>query len=309
MWDSRSYTKLFSQAVRKGDYYQLNALRVSVFSDTVEHIKRERYLDQRGKTVPLPLDRRLAKESELYTKKLEETSSLGLETHITVVNADCLAIAQEEQNNPLVLNMANPHTPGGGVEVGSGAQEEHLFRSSNYLLSLYSFHEGLAKKYSVPKSKESYPLHKAYGAVYSPEVTVFRGREEDGYPLLDRPYKASFIAIAAIHSPPLPKNKEGLYDMKEEDRLLTKEKIRTLFKVAKKHNHQTLILSALGCGAFCNPPDQIARLFREVMQESPYKSAFAKIIFAIKDDHNTHKWYNPEGNYAPFAREFKDGKL
>lgn len=309
MWDSRSYIRRFSQAVQRGEYHQLNSLRVSVFADTVEHIKREQYLNQRGKTVALPLDWRLTKESVLYTKRVEDTPSPALKTLITVVNADCLAVAEEEQDNPLVLNMANLHTPGGGVEGGAGAQEEHLFRSSNYLLSLYSFDDKLSKAYGIPRAKQSYPLHETYGAIYSPKVTVFRGREKEGYPLLDQPYKASFIALPALYGPSLAKNKKGLYEMGEADQLLTKEKIRTLFKVAKKHNHHSLILSAMGCGAFCNPPHQVATLFREVLQEIPYKSAFTKITFAITDDHNTYKWYNPEGNYAPFAREFKSGKL
>lgn len=245
----------------------------------------------------------------LYTKKLDDSPTEPCNTVITVVNDDCLAVAQVEQNNPLVLNMANAITPGGGVEGGAGAQEEHLFRSSNYLLSLYSFHDRLSKQYGIPRAKQSYPLHEAYGAVYSPKVTVFRGREEDGYPLLNQPYKASFVAVPAIYNPLLLKNSKGLYEMEEADQTLTKEKIRTIFKIATKHDHQTLILSAMGCGAFCNPPNQVARLFREVLEESAYRTAFSKIIFAIKDDHNTHKWYNPEGNYAPFAREFKDGNL
>jgi len=309
MWDSRSYTRHFSQAVQSGEYHHLKTLRVSVFTDTIDHIQSEQYLSQRGKTVLLPRDHRLAKESVLYTKKLDDSPAEPCETVITVVNADCLSIAQEEQGNPLVLNMANANTPGGGVEGGAGAQEEHLFRSSNYLLSLYSFHDRLSKQYGIPRSKQSYPLHEAYGAVYSPKVTVFRGREEDGYPLLDHPYKASFVAVPAINNPLLTKNGKGMYEMGEEDQLLTKEKIRTIFKVAKKHSHQTLILSAMGCGAFCNPPGQVARLFREVLEEKAYRTAFAKIIFAIKDDHNAHKWYNPEGNYTPFAREFNGGKL
>ncbi|MBI9093505.1 MAG: TIGR02452 family protein [Sphaerochaeta sp.] len=309
MWDSKSYTRRFSQSVQSGEYHQLRTLRVSVFLDTLDHIHSEQYLSQRGKTVLLPRDQRLTKESVLYTKKLEAGPTTPYETEVTVRNADCLAVAQEEKNNPLVLNMANANTPGGGVEGGSGAQEEHLFRSSNYLLSLYSFHDRLSKQYGILRATQSYPLREAYGAVYSPKATVFRGREEDGYPLLDQPYKVSFIAVPAIYNPPLTQNPEGLYEMGEEDQALTKEKIRTIFKVAIQHNHQTLILSAMGCGAFCNPPNQIARLFREVLLEKPYRTAFSKIIFAIKDDHNTHKWYNPEGNYAPFAREFKDGLL
>lgn len=309
MWDSRSYTRRFSQSVSSGEYHQLKTLRVSVFLDTLEHIQSEQYLSHRGKTVLLPWDQKLTRESVLYTKKLDDSPTEPCTTVITVVNDDCLAVAQVEQNNPLVLNMANAITPGGGVEGGAGAQEEHLFRSSNYLLSLYSFHDRLSKQYGIPRAKQSYPLHEAYGAVYSPKVTVFRGREEDGYPLLNQPYKASFVAVPAIYNPLLLKNSKGLYEMEEADQTLTKEKIRTIFKIATKHDHQTLILSAMGCGAFCNPPNQVARLFREVLEESAYRTAFSKIIFAIKDDHNTHKWYNPEGNYAPFAREFKDGNL
>lgn len=184
MWDSRLYTRRFLQAVHSGEYHQLRTLRVSVFTDTLEHIQREQYLSHRGKTVLLPRELKLTKESVLYAKRLEDSPSPPCETIVTVVNADCLAVAQEEQDNPLLLNMANESTPGGGVEGGAGAQEEHLFRSSNYLLSLYSFHDRLAKQYNIPRSKQSYPLHEEYGAVYSPKVTVFRGREEDGYPLL-----------------------------------------------------------------------------------------------------------------------------
>jgi uncharacterized protein (TIGR02452 family) len=167
MWDSKSYTRRFSQAVQSGEYHQLRTLRGSVFLDTLDHIQSEQYLSQRGKTVLLPRDQRLTKESILYTKKLEDSPTSPSETVFTVRNADCLAVAQEEKDNPLVLNMANPNTPGGGVEGGAGAQEEHLVRSSNYLLSLYSFHDRLAKQYGINRAKQSYPLHEAYGAVYS----------------------------------------------------------------------------------------------------------------------------------------------
>jgi hypothetical protein len=46
----------------------------------------------------------------------------------------------------------------------------------------------------------------------------------------------------------------------------------------------------------------MAKLFKEVMSERPYKHAFKKIVFAVLDDQNTHREHNPEGNFIPFKR-------
>jgi hypothetical protein len=54
-----------------------------------------------------------------------------------------------------------------------------------------------------------------------------------------------------------------------------------------------------------NPPKQIARLFKEVLQdEENFKDRFKMIVFAIIDDHNAHKAHNPDGNIAPFGQVF-----
>ena len=66
-------------------------------------------------------------------------------------------------------------------------------------------------------------------------------------------------------------------------------------------------MGAFGCGAYGNPPEIMARLFHEVLKEERYKNAFHNIVFAILDDHNTRKEHNPEGNFAPFAKEFENG--
>ena len=308
MWDNKTFKRRFLQAKEAGNQEMLNTLRISVFTDTVATVGAEQYINSHGQTVLLPRDKQLIEKSILYFKELPPPPSPSFKTIVEVIKDDCLAVAKQVEN-PLVLNMANAHHPGGGVETGSGAQEEHLFRSSNYFLSLYQYSGSLSKAYKIPKAKQSYPLNPTFGAVYSPLVTVFRGTEEEGYPLLDIPFKASFVAVPAINGPELFKNAEGTYLMSKEDEELTKQKIRTMLKIAKLHAHDTLVLSAFGCGAFCNPPSQIARLFHQVLRETPYKTAFMRIIFAIKDDHNACKWYNPEGNHLPFAQEFKDGKL
>jgi uncharacterized protein (TIGR02452 family) len=308
MWDATTFKKRFRLASEENNRDALDSLRKSVFDDTVSCVLSEHYISEHGKTIALPFDKNLVQGSCIYNKELPPLPPLSYKTKVSVANEDCLAIARTYGEKVLVLNMANAYQPGGGVENGSGAQEENLFRSSNYFLSLYQFQEEYAKKYNLKKSKKTYPLDSRFGAVYSPGATVFRGREEDGYPLLNSPFKVSFLAIAAIDQPRLiEKDKKWLLD--EAGITLTKEKLRTLFSVAKANGHTVLVLSALGCGAFCNPPGHMAALFHEVLQEKPFAQAFTEIVFAIKNDHNTHKWYNPQGNFKPFAEEFKAGVI
>ncbi len=59
-----------------------------------------------------------------------------------------------------------------------------------------------------------------------------------------------------------------------------------------------IVLSAFGCGAFRNPPDHIARLFKSVCDE--FTGCFRVIAFAILEDHNSAR--NAEGNVLPFER-------
>lgn len=62
---------------------------------------------------------------------------------------------------------------------------------------------------------------------------------------------------------------------------LCKAKIRTALFAAKHHGHQRLVLGALGCGAFQNPPRQVARAFHAVLTSEEFFSAFDLVMFAI----------------------------
>lgn len=84
-----------------------------------------------------------------------------------------------------------------------------------------------------------------------------------------------------------------------------KNKIRTIFRIAYENNQKALVVGALGCGAFRNPPKHTAELFREVMAEPEFSGAFKHICFAIKEDHN----FRGAGNYAPFAEVFQNFNL
>lgn len=162
---------------------------------------------------------------------------------------------------PVVLNMCDHARPGGNVVAGTRTQEEDLFRRSNYNCTL---------------NTSFYPL-KDVDTVYSPIVTVFK---DINYNRIS-PFNLSFIAAPSVNNPGNTLNKN--------DFLLMQRKIKMLFEVALKHNHDSIVLSAWGCGAFRCPPNEIANLFKNAIDV--YKNYFKYIIFAIK---------NKDENFAIF---------
>jgi len=232
------------------------------------------------------------------------TEATAQKAEIMVIEGDCLEAALWLKKNhgarkPLVLNMASESTPGGGYRNGAGAQEENLHRRTNLF-------QCLEDPQLIAKSRQwSYPIPE-FGAIYSPDVAVFRGPEEKGYPFLRVPKWLSFVAVAGYRHPPTevdPKSEERVLDRKYAKK--TKQKLQKIFEIGRERKHDVLVLSALGCGAFGNPPNHIARLFKEVINENHYDQYFRIIAFAIFDDHNSKKSHNPSGNVIPFVDAFK----
>ena len=115
-------------------------------------------------------------------------------TRVVVVKLDCLEVAHQlavkDGLNPVVLNMANATKPGGGYLRGDGAQEENLFRRSNYYLALDEKLNNVNKNYPIGGvfaglSRDPNPYER--DAVYTKGITVFRGTEKEGYPYLQEP--------------------------------------------------------------------------------------------------------------------------
>ncbi len=280
-------------------------LRATIFQQTVQIAKNGNY-DVHGITVKLPPND-LINHTAFYTNTVPLTISNQNRTKVAVIQGDCLEAAQlliKSGLNPVVLNMANLYNPGGGVLNGSGAQEENLFRRSNLFQSLYQYAH-YSDQYNIPRNpNHSYPMHPRTGAIYSPNVTVFSASEQAGYALLQLPYLVDIISVAALDSPQLVKvNNE--YRLNTHDAETTKEKIRSIYRVSAIHGNDSMVLSALGCGAFSNPPQHIAELFRDVLKEKEFNSAFKLVVLAIIDDHNTHRSHNPQGNYLPFVEVFE----
>lgn len=240
-------------------------------------------------------------ESKLYKNEvhLDLQQVTTTETKLSVVNNDCLIVGKQmldEGLNPAVLNMASAYRPGGGVLNGARAQEECIFRRSNLFMSLYLYDRQMYdlviepnkdEMYDLSFIQQGYPMDENFGGIYSEDVTVFKDGE---YEWLYDPYQTAFISVAAMNiNRALRQGEQILVDGRLSDRAvaITKNKIRTIYRIGILHGHDSLVLGAWGCGAFGNPPEQIAQLFIDVLNEDEFRGRYKDIRFAIIEDHNS----------------------
>ncbi|KAK0224057.1 hypothetical protein IW262DRAFT_871322 [Armillaria fumosa] len=152
-----------------------------------------------------------------------------------------------------ILSMASELRPGGGFLSGANSQEESLcMRTTLYASLSESF-------YRLPE----------LSCVYTPDVCVFRRHNEYGMDTT-RPGEWWFVDVisaAAVRGPEIDDNTGGYaYDA---DRDLMREKIKVVLRAAVARNCRRLVLGAFGCGAFGNPPREVAQLFHRVLQGRP----------------------------------------
>ena len=284
---------------------QRHLLRMTVMLNTIGIVKRGQY-SINGRDIRLRTDQLKTIVFNHQSKLEEATSRAEIDfpypsTKVEVLNEDCLIVYQRllaRGFHPLLLNMANAKTTGGGYRKGDGAQEENLFRRSNYYRSLdlelddgQPTHRSLWTSTSVPFREKIYPIAD-FGAIYTSGLTVFRQTEEKGYALMDEPMSnVCALAIAAYRKPRLTDS--NLLQPKYS--IGTRKKVETIFAIGQHQQHDCLVLSAFGCGAFHNPPAHLAQIFKSVIEQ--YAGFFQKIVFAIIDDHNA-----AHGNYRPFSR-------
>ena len=284
-----------------------HAQRIEIFNSTLALLRQGWYIAQDGRKVNLPAAGEVMDAAVMYR---EEVSLLidpmvPIKTEVRVEDKDCVLAAKDliaAGYHPAMLNLADLYTPGGLVEYGSGAQEENLCRRSNLILSLYQFSAPRVRQYpdlGLVCHKDQYPMDERFGGIYSGIVTFFRGPESEGS-MLEEPVNIPVISVAALSGPRI--GRDGMMLKEEAD--ITLDKMRTIFRIGLMQGHDSLVLSAMGCGAFANPPAHIAKLFHQVIEEDEFKDKFRLIDFAILDGYRTGLHHNPEGNLKPFQREF-----
>lgn len=202
-------------------------------------------------------------------------------TQFSVIAEDTFQVLlkrKAEGANPVGINMANLFHAGGGAYRGCSAQEESLCYRSNHILGLQT---------------QPYPMPEL-GGIYCPHVQIFRNNK---YVFLDQPQEVALVAVAAYDLRELKPNEVGdrlnfgfprqgklsQEDLQNCEKYMmgTKNKIRNMLRSMAMKGHTTLVLGALGCGAFENPPSLVSSIFHEIFEEPEFKGRFERVDFAI----------------------------
>lgn len=193
-------------------------------------------------------------------------SNNNFNCNIIVEPLDTVSALQKYYLNgkTLVLNMASAKRAGGGVEKGSIAQEECLFRCSNL--------------YNIPQ--DLYPLGISE-YVYTKDISFVKDFKYDKliYPIMCDVISIPAYNLNTTHYFP----SVDLSDY-EKNTIL---KIETMLKQAYVNGCENIILGAWGCGVFKNDPIFIANSFKNIINEIGYINNFKNIVFAVINDRNS----------------------
>jgi hypothetical protein len=205
-----------------------------------------------------------------------------------------LALTMEYGTRFAVLNMANAYVPGGAYPEGATAQEENMFRRTDCHFRVCDL--GYDRWADLYPPEASALLSARDGAVYldtrRPRVCV-RGAEDAslpdlGYPCLPDDRIFPFLELRAAA--------QDLRHGSRFDAHEARKRIAAQLDTMRAQAVRRAVLGAFGCGAFRNPADRVALIYREEIASRA--TDFSVIAFAIHD-----AGYGPD-NYTPFAEIF-----
>jgi uncharacterized protein (TIGR02452 family) len=297
-------------------YEEIFRIQCPIAKETGLAILRGFYLTPSGTKIPLSSGAELLKISQVALNMILEQSvePKYSKTTYVVVNKDCLEAAQEElikgARKVAVLMLASPIEPGGAMEEGNNGQEEDLCRRSTIFGFMYDQARYLATTvlYNLVDLKGARDTQPSYSSminnkmIHVPQVTVFRAGKNHNYQLLEQSFEVGILVSPGLNRPAYEKIEGKPRYKRKEDKQQLLKLMTTQLKVSYDENYDTVILGAFGCGAFCNPPELIAKYYKKIIDKY-FQRAFKKVIFAILDD-GARTAHNPQGNLQPFQTYF-----
>ena len=244
-WDASIYRKVCECSLCHSDTKLLRALAAYFAS---KHLKTEK---------PSGVAERCEMTPAFCKRKYEGTN-------VYVLNDDTLRVVRRfrktnSSTRLACMCLANADIPGGYWKHGESAQEETLFICTDLSLIL------------ADKAKY-YPIRE-FECIYVDGAKVLRDSEDFG--MLEEPFNLDVVLCTG-------------YDLirsgttfSKKHRMRLRAKIETMLTSCIRHGAETLVLGALGCGKYGNPPADVAGVFRAVIEQ--YAGYFDSIYFAILD--------------------------
>ncbi|KAF0846952.1 TIGR02452 family protein [Nocardia caishijiensis] len=180
-----------------------------------------------------------------------------------------------------VLNFASARNPGGGYLGGARAQEEDLCRSA----LLYTCLLEAPDYYAAHRASRD--LAYSHRVIVSPDVPVIRN-DRGG---LTTPFPVTFLTCPAPNAGEL-RRRSATVDVGP----VLSERAERVVAAAARHDIDTLVLGAWGCGVFGNDPVVVADAFEAAL--TGWGAAFDRVTFAVWDR------ATPSMNRAAFATRF-----
>ncbi len=262
-----------------------SARRRAVFRETIAAFERQVPPDRYHRLAAANLARWRAERRvpQSFCQVQVQAGDWGEVTrHLTAQYGTCFA----------VLNMANAHVPGGAYIEGAIAQEENMFRRTDCHFRIDADQFDVTANRYLPDMTRLLSAHD--GVVYldkdRPRICI-RGPEDRasadlGYPWLPDEQVFPFFELRAAARD----LRDGLPFEPDDARRRIAAQLDTL----RNHGLRHAVLSAFGCGAFRNPADRVAAIYRdEIAARAEHFDVIAFAIFA--------PGYGAD-NYAPFAR-------
>ncbi|KAF7555194.1 hypothetical protein G7Z17_g2359 [Cylindrodendrum hubeiense] len=175
-----------------------------------------------------------------------------------------------------ILNMASPLSPGGGFLNGAGSQEESLCMRTTLLPSL----------------KDEYYRLPELGAVYTPDVLVFRDEDDEALEKKDR-WFVDCITAAMLRGPETDRDDAGRGSYaNDKDREMIVQKMKMVLRICQAKGVTKVVLGAWGCGAYGNPVGEVAAAWRKVLlprngaknkNKKETWDGLEEVVFAVKD--------------------------
>lgn len=255
---------------------------INVFADTEEWYATDKELQESVKDSIAGTKLYMEDETPKYAAKY------GEETMIEVNKLKSFQMAMElakeyPKRRIAVHNFASATNPGGGVRMGSRAQEESLCRCSTLYAALST--DELFEKYYQYHRKRCDTLY-TDACIYTPNIKIIKTDED----LPQRMNRSEWldVDILTCAAPNLRVRPSNFMNpstgapahISDADLLkLHIKRGRHILSVAAANGVDILVLGAFGCGAFCNKPEIVAKAYRQLIDE--FDGVFERIAFAI----------------------------